>query len=210
MSSKTYGYARVSSKEQNLDRQLDALIKFGVPERDIITDKASGKDFDRPGYIALKTRILREGDTLVIKDLDRLGRNKQQIKEELEYYRQAGIRVKILNLPTTLADFGENSWVLDMVNNILIEVLGTIAEQERLTIKARQAEGIAAAKKQGKHLGRPKSNLPDHWDSVYRDWSDGRITATQATKELGISRSTLYRFANKKSHTITKESKGGV
>ena len=131
MSSKTYGYARVSSKEQHLDRQLDALVKFGVPERDIITDKASGKDFDRPGYIALKTRILREGDTLVIKDLDRLGRNKQQIKEELEFYKQTGIRVKILNLPTTL----ENGWVLDMVNNILIEVLGTIAEQERLTIK---------------------------------------------------------------------------
>lgn len=194
MSSKTYGYARVSSKEQHLDRQLDALVKFGVPERDIITDKASGKDFDRPGYIALKTRILREGDTLVIKDLDRLGRNKQQIKEELEFYKQAGIRVKILNLPTTLADFGENSWVLDMVNNILIEVLGTIAEQERLTIKTRQAEGIAAAKKQGKHLGRPKTSLPDNWDDVYNDWSNGKITATDAVNKLGISRSTFYRL----------------
>lgn len=194
MSSKTYGYARVSSKEQHLDRQLDALVKFGVPERDIITDKASGKDFDRPGYIALKTRILREGDTLVIKDLDRLGRNKQQIKEELEFYKQTGIRVKILNLPTTLADFGENGWVLDMVNNILIEVLGTIAEQERLTIKTRQAEGIAAAKKQGKHLGRPKTSLPDNWDDVYNDWSNGKITATDAVNKLGISRSTFYRL----------------
>lgn len=194
MSSKTYGYARVSSKEQHLDRQLDALVKFGVPERDIITDKASGKDFDRPGYIALKTRILREGDTLVIKDLDRLGRNKQQIKEELEFYKQTGIRVKILNLPTTLADFGENGWVLDMVNNILIEVLGTIAEQERLTIKTRQAEGIAAAKKQGKHLGRPKTSLPDNWNDVYNDWSNGKITATNAVNKLGISRSTFYRL----------------
>lgn len=194
MSSKTYGYARVSSKEQHLDRQLDALVKFGVPERDIITDKASGKDFDRPGYIALKTRILREGDTLVIKGLDRLGRNKQQIKEELEFYKQTGIRVKILNLPTTLADFGENGWVLDMVNNILIEVLGTIAEQERLTIKTRQAEGIAAAKKQGKHLGRPKTSLPDNWDDVYNDWSNGKITATNAVNKLGISRSTFYRL----------------
>lgn len=194
MSSKTYGYARVSSKEQHLDRQLDALVKFGVPERDIITDKASGKDFDRPGYIALKTRILREGDTLVIKDLDRLGRNKQQIKEELEFYKQTGIRVKILNLPTTLADFGENSWVLDMVNNILIEVLGTIAEQERLTIKTRQAEGIAAAKKQGKHLGRPKTSLPDNWNDVYNDWSNGKIAATDAVNKLGISRSTFYRL----------------
>ena len=194
MSSKTYGYARVSSKEQHLDRQLDALVKFGVPERDIITDKASGKDFDRPGYIALKTRILREGDTLVIKDLDRLGRNKQQIKEELEFYKQTGIRVKILNLPTTLADFGENGWVLDMVNNILIEVLGTIAEQERLTIKTRQAEGIAAAKKQGKHLARPKTSLPDNWDDVYNDWSNGKITATDAVNKLGISRSTFYRL----------------
>ena len=194
MSSKTYGYARVSSKEQHLDRQIDALVKFGVPERDIITDKASGKDFDRPGYIALKTRILREGDTLIIKDLDRLGRNKQQIKEELEFYKQTGIRVKILNLPTTLADFGENGWVLDMVNNILIEVLGTIAEQERLTIKTRQAEGIAAAKKQGKHLGRPKTNLPDNWNDVYNDWSNGKITATDAVNKLGISRSTFYRL----------------
>ena len=141
MENRTYYYARVSTKEQNLDRQLNAFRQLGATDRDIVTDKESGKSLDRSGYQALKTTILRQGDTLVIKSLDRLSRNKGDIRAELQYFKEHGIRVKIIDLPTTMTDFSVGQeWVLEMVNNILIEVLGTIAEQERTTIRQRQRE----------------------------------------------------------------------
>lgn len=122
---KTVGYARVSSREQNLDRQLIALRQY-VAEDMIVTDKASGKDFDRPGYQSLKVGIgkLVKGDTLYIKSLDRFSRNKEDAKKELQYFSKIGVRVKILDIPSTMADIDEGQeWVLDMINNILIEVL---------------------------------------------------------------------------------------
>lgn len=138
MENRIYYYARVSTKEQNLDRQLTAFKALGASERDIITDKESGKNLDRAGYQALKTTMLRAGDTLVVKSLDRLSRNKGDIKAELQYFKEHGIRVKIIDLPTTMTDFPTGQeWVLEMINNILIEVLGTIAEQERATIQRR-------------------------------------------------------------------------
>ena len=153
MENRTYYYARVSTKEQNLDRQLNAFRQLGATDRDIVTDKESGKNLDRSGYQALKTTILRQGDTLVIKSLDRLSRNKGDIRAELQYFKEHGIRVKIIDLPTTMTDFPiGQEWVLEMVNNILIEVLGTIAEQERTTIRQRQREGIESARSKGKHL----------------------------------------------------------
>ena len=195
MKNRTYYYARVSSKEQNLDRQLEAFKNLGADDRDIITDKESGKSLDRPGYQALKTTILREGDTLIVKSLDRLSRNKLDIRNELQYFKDSGIRVKIIDLPTTMMDLpSSQNWVFDMVNNILIEVLGTIAEQERLTIHQRQAEGIAAAKAKGKYLGRPRIELPDNWDDVYSEWKDGNISAVEAMKILGIKKSSFYKM----------------
>lgn len=147
MESRTYYYARVSSKEQNLDRQIAAFVGMGAADRDIITDKESGKNLERRGYQALKNAMLRRGDTLVIKSLDRLSRSKADIKNELQYFKDNGIRLKVLDLPTTLMEYPDGQeWVFDMVNNILIEVLGAIAEQERVTIHQRQAEGIAACK----------------------------------------------------------------
>lgn len=105
MESRTYYYARVSSREQNLDRQIAAFAAMGASERDIITDKESGKDLDRSGYTALKAAMLRRGDTLVVKSLDRLSRNKADIKNELQYFKDNGIRLKVLDLPTTLVDY---------------------------------------------------------------------------------------------------------
>lgn len=193
---KKYGYARVSTKEQNLDRQLAALRQYVADDRDIITDKESGKDFDRPGYRSLRETLLREGDTLIVKSLDRLGRNKEQIKAELEYYKRVGVRVQIIDLPTTMHEFpAGQEWIMDMVNNILLEVLGTIAEQERVTIRQRQAEGIAAAKEQGRHLGRRAAERPERWDEVVGAWRAGQITAVQAMRELGIKKSTFYKLA---------------
>lgn len=163
MDNRIYGYSRVSSREQNEDRQLEALTTFGVPRGNIIIDKCSGKDTEREGYQYLKRQILRKGDTLVIKELDRLSRNKSDIKRELEHFKDMGIRVKILDIPTTLTDFSpEQMWVMDMINSILIEVLGSIAENERNKIRSRQREGIEAAKKKNVRFGRPATPLPDN------------------------------------------------
>lgn len=192
---KEYGYARVSTRDQNLARQIAALRQYIADERDIITDKESGKDFNRPGYQYLREVLLRPGDTLIVKSLDRLGRNKQQVKQELEYYKAIGVRVKIIDLPSTMVDFPEGQeWIHDMINNIMIEVLATIAEQERLTIRQRQAEGIAEARKQGRQLGRKKTDRPEGWEEVTALWKGGSITAVQAMDRLGLKKSTFYRM----------------
>ena len=190
---KVYGYARVSTRDQNLDRQLKALADFGVEERDIVTDKESGKSLEREGYLMLKNHLLREGDTLVVMSLDRLSRNKSHIMTELEYYREHHIRVKILDIPTTLIELPEEQdWIFDMINNILIEVLAIIAEQERVRTLQRQAQGIAAAKEKGKHLGRPRASYPENWHEVYLEWTNGKITAKAAMNMLSLKRSTFY------------------
>lgn len=194
MENRTYYYARVSSKEQNLDRQLAAFASLGAQERDIITDKESGKNLDRAGYTALKTALLRRGDTLVVKSLDRLSRNKADIKNELQYFKENGIRLKVLDLPTTMIEYpAGQEWVLEMVNNILIEVLSSIAQQERETIRQRQAEGIAAARTKGKHLGRPRAVKPDNWNEVIERWHIGEITAVEAMRLTGTKKSTFYK-----------------
>ena len=193
---KVFYYARVSSREQNLDRQLEAFKALGADEREIITDKESGKNLERPGYQALKTTMLRSGDTLVVKSLDRLSRNKSDIKNELQYFKDNGIRLKVIDLPTTMMELPPGQeWVFEMVNNIIIEVLGTIAEQERATIRQRQAEGIAAAKAKGKHLGRPAAQRPDNWNEVFCRWKEGKVTAREAMAELGVGKNLFYRWA---------------
>lgn len=198
MASQTFYYARVSTKEQNLDRQIAAFKRLGAQDRCIVTDKESGKSLNRPGYQALKTTMLREGDTLVIKSLDRLSRNKTDIHNELQYFKEQGIRLKIIDLPTTMMDLPDGQeWVFEMINNILIEVLGSIAEQERETIRKRQAEGIREAKEKGKHLGRPAIQFPANWDEVYQTWKAGNITAKKAMELTNTTHATFYRLAKK-------------
>ena len=182
-------------KEQNLDRQIAAFVAMGAEEREIITDKESGKSLDRSGYQALKNVILRKGDTLVVKSLDRLSRNKTDIRNELQFFKGQGIRLKVIDLPTPMMDLPEGqSWVFEMVNNILIEVMGTIAEQERLTIKQRQAEGIAAAKAKGKKFGRPAISTPENWQQVYASWKGGKITAKTAMGLTHLKRTSFYKL----------------
>lgn len=196
---KKYGYARVSTKEQNLDRQIAALREHIEDERDIITDKESGKSMDRPGYLYLRERLLREGDTLVIKSLDRLGRNALQIKEELQRFRRMGVTVQIIDLPTTMTDWpDEQKLIGEMINNILIEVYSMIAEQERVTIHQRQAEGIAAAKAQGKNLGRREVQPPEGFADVVRRWQMGEITAAEAMRQTGVKKTTFYKLVRQR------------
>lgn len=185
---KSMGYARVSSTGQNLDRQLVELKKF-VPEQNIVIDKMSGKNFERPGYQALKGALgLRRGDILYIKSLDRLSRNKADIKSELVWFRENGIILRILDLPTTMMSLESGQeWIQDMVNNILIEVLASFAEQERVVIRQRQREGIDAARKQGKHLGRPAKDFPKDWIVYYTRYRNGELTRKYVMQQLDVN-----------------------
>jgi DNA invertase Pin-like site-specific DNA recombinase len=191
---KEFGYARVSTAHQNTDRQIDALLEYGIDERNIIVDKQSGKDFNRVGYQSLKENLLRQGDTLVIKELDRLGRNKQMIKEELEYFKSSGVRVKILNVPTSLMECDGQEWILDMVSNILIEVMASIAEEERVKNHQRQAEGIISAKAKGVAFGRPSISKPENYELVMEQVTSGEITSVQAMKLLGVKKTSFYKL----------------
>ncbi|HJG95570.1 MAG TPA: recombinase family protein [Romboutsia timonensis] len=191
-----YGYSRVSTKEQNLDRQLVELRKY-VDDRFIFQDKVSGKDFNRPEY-QLMRKVAQKGDVIYIKSLDRLGRNKSEIKQELEYYKNEGVRIKILDIPTSMMDISEGQeWLMDMINNLLIEVLATMAEQERLNIRQRQAEGIAIAKEQGKYKGRKEIDFPENWAEVYDQWKNRKIKGNEAMEKLGLKRNTFYRLIKK-------------
>lgn len=192
---RVYGYARVSSTGQNLDRQILALKQY-VPGDKIVVDKASGKDLYRPGYSALKGALgLRSGDVLYIQSLDRLSRSKEDIKQELKWFKDNGVVLRILDLPTTMMELNEEQqWIQEMVSNILIEVLSSMAEQERLTIRKRQREGIEAARKKGKHLGRPKLKMPEHFPLVYEEWKAGKYTAKFAMTKLEVSSSSFYRL----------------
>lgn len=164
----TYFLGRVSSKDQNLARQLKvARERFNIPDENVYCDKMTGSSFDRPRYNALK-EVVQPGDEVVVKEFDRFGRDKVEMKKELEWFRQRGVIVRILDIPTTLIDFQDQTWVLEMVNNILIEVLGAVAEQERKKTKQRQAEGIAAmpvvdgrkvSAKTGRGFGRVKMDV---------------------------------------------------
>lgn len=188
-----FGYIRVSTKEQNLDRQFMALQSYVTDEKYIYSDKASGKDMEREGFQNM-LKAMREGDTLYIKSIDRLGRNKQQIKDYLEYFKKEGIRVKIIDLPTTMQDVpAGQEWVIDMINNIIIEVYTSIAQQERETIRQRQREGIDVAKSKGKHLGRPVMELPKEWDKLYKEWKDGKIKAVEFMDKVDMKKATFYK-----------------
>ena len=191
---KTFAYCRVSSTDQNEDRQVEAMLELGINERDIFIDKCSGKDFDRPQYKALKLQ-LREGDLLVIKSIDRLGRNYKQICEEWrEIVRDIKANIKVVDMPildTTRTD----GLIGEVISDIVLQLLGYVAEQERAFIKQRQAEGIKLAKEKGKRLGKPPIQYPDNWQEVYLVWKSGTITAREAMKRLNLKPTSFYKLA---------------
>lgn len=195
MEGRVFGYARVSSMDQNLDRQIIELRKYTSDDR-IITDKASGKDLERPGYQALKGALgLRAGDTLVIQSLDRLSRKKQHIKEELEWFKVNDIRLKVIDLPTTMIEVPNGQvWIVELINNILIEVLASMAEQERIMIRKRQREGIDAAKAKGKHMGRPQVLKPENWDEIVGYYINGDLSLRQVLKALNMKKTSFYKL----------------
>lgn len=193
MTNRIYGYCRISDADQNEARQLKAMQEVGVDERFILIDKQSGKDFNRPQYQILK-HALREGDLLIIKSIDRLGRNYKEIMKEWQAITQ-DIKADIKVLDMALLDTTLHKDLLGtFISDLILQVLAYVAQQERDNIKQRQLEGIAIAKAQGKHLGRPRAEYPGCFDSVYKEWKDRKITAKKAMIELGLKPTTFYKL----------------
>ena len=202
--SERYFYSRVSAKDQNLARQLAVARQYkDIPPENVYCDKQSGKNFSRDEYTALKSKLCA-GDEVIVKELDRLGRNKEEIKAEIAWFKENGIDLRILDVPTTLIDFQGQEWVRDMVNNILIEVLGAMAEQEREKTLRRQKEGIEAmpvdkegykySAKTGRRFGR-SAKCPANFHEVYRRQQRGDITLQEALEAVGIGRTRWYELA---------------
>ena len=196
MNTKKFGYARISSITQKEDRQVEALLALGIPDRDIFVDKQSGKNFDRPKYRALKEH-LRSGDILYIHSLDRFGRNKEQILEEWrDITKVIGANIVVMDMPILdTTRYKDIHGLESLIADIVLQLLSFFAEEERQKIKVRQAEGIELAKQRGQHLGRPKAEIPHNFMTVYLDWKNGTIpTAVKAMQILQLRKSTFYKF----------------
>ena len=193
MDNTTYGYIRVSSRDQNEDRQRIAMNEAGVEERRIYMDKQSGKDFERPGYRRV-LRKLKPGDTLIIKSIDRLGRNYDEVLEQwrlITKTKQAAIVV--LDMPLLDTRQGRDL-TGTLIADIVLQLLSYVAETERNFIRQRQAEGIAAAKARGQRFGRPKQERSEEYHDLVAQWKDGRLSATDAAQCLGVARNTFMKW----------------
>lgn len=191
MKNKIFGYARVSSKEQNEKRQLEAFKEFNIDERDVYIDKQSGKDFNRNQYNILKN-VLRENDVLVIKSIDRLGRNYNMIIDEWKDITK-NIKADIVVIDMPLLDTRKNKDLLGtFISDLILQILSYVAEQERTFIKQRQKEGIASAKSNGVKFGRPKIEKPDNFDIVVSQWKNKEIKTKEALELLDLKSNTFY------------------
>ena len=185
-----YGYIRVSTREQNEDRQVIALRESGIPPEHIYMDKQSGKDFNRPQYRKL-LRKLKKDDLLYIKSIDRLGRNYEEILEQWRILtKDKGIDIVVLDMPLLDTRRGKDL-MGTFLSDIVLQVISFVAENERETTRQRQAEGIAAAKARGFKFGRPTKPLPDNYFDAYHRWKAGEITGSAAAKECGMPLATF-------------------
>ena len=196
MKNKIFGYARVSSKEQNEERQIVAFKNYGIDERDIYIDKQSGKDFDREQYNILK-HILRENDILVIKSIDRLGRNYNMIIDEWKDITK-NIKADIVVIDMPLLDTTKNKDLLGtFISDLILQILSYVAEQERTFIKKKQKEGISTAMNKGIKFGRPTIEKPQNYDIVVSKWKNKEIRTKEAIEQLGLKPSTFYNMVKK-------------
>ena len=196
MKGKIYGYVRVSTQEQNEGRQLAAMRAFGVASEDIVVEKQSGKDFNRSNYRRLSKR-LRAGDLLVIKSIDRLGRNYGEILEQWRVLtRERGADIVVLDMPLLDTRRGKDL-MGTFLSDIVLQVLSFVAENERANIRQRQAEGIAAAKARGVKFGRPSRPVPENFDQVFAQWRDGEITIREAASACAMPMGTFYSKASR-------------
>ena len=187
-----YGYVRVSSTDQNEDRQLLALSEKNIPQRNIYIDKQSGKDFERPQYKKL-VKKLREGDLLYILSIDRLGRNYEDIQKQWRILtKDIGVDICVIDMP--LLDTRNGKELMGtFIADLVLQILSFVAQNERENIKKRQAQGIAAAKAKGVKFGRPEVPMPDDFDKYIYKWDKGQITTLEILKKTGLTKSTFYR-----------------
>ncbi len=194
--SKIYGYVRVSSTDQNEDRQLAAMHEQNVPDINIYIDKQSGKNFNRPQYRKLIKKI-RDGDLLYILSIDRLGRNYEEIQQQWRILtKEKGVDICVIDMPLLDTRNGKDlmgTFIADLV----LQILSFVAETERGNIRQRQQQGIATAKQKGVKFGRPESSLPNNFPKIVKDWKRGKLTTSEAIKKSNLSRSTFYRKAQK-------------
>ncbi|UOR14168.1 recombinase family protein [Halobacillus amylolyticus] len=202
MENRKYGYIRVSSKDQSEERQVAAMKEQEINKRDIFMDKVSGKDFQREQYQLLK-RILRPGDVLYIHSLDRFGRNKEEIVQEWNAItKELQADIVVLDMPlldTTQYKDSMGTFIADLV----LQILSWMAQEERDRIRKRQREGIDAALKQGKELGRPKAQITDTFREAYMEWKEGKITATRAMQQAEVKKTTFYKLVKQMEETQT-------
>lgn len=196
MGERLYGYMRVSSRKQNEDRQRIALLQMGVQERYIYMDKQSGKDFDRTQYQRLLKK-LDKNSVLVVKSIDRLGRNYTDLNEQWRIItKEKGADIVVIDMPL-LDTRREKNLLGTLISDIVLALLSYVAENERINIRQRQAEGIAAAKARGVKFGRPSKPLPDNFEEVYEQWKEKKLTLKQAAKNCGLAESTFRDKARK-------------
>ena len=202
---KTYAYARVSSKDQNLSRQLEAFRNYGVEEQNIYSDKKSGKNFERKGYMKL-LRKLRKGDLLIIKSIDRLGRNYKMITDEWNnIVNNIGADILVLDMPILDTRSSDSSQIGKFISDIVLQILSFVAENERENIRARQAEDIALAKARGVKFGRPAVKYSKNFFFFLEKLKNNEITLKEALQISGMKQSNLYYHASKLGVTFRKE-----
>ncbi len=196
-----YGYVRVSSKDQNEDRQVITMRDMQVPEENIFIDKQSGKDFNRPQYKRLLRKV-KENDLIYIKSIDRLGRNYGEILEQWKIItKDKGVDLYVIDLPI-LDTRREKNLLGTFISDLVLTLLSYVAENERTTIRQRQAEGIAAAKARGVHFGRTPKPLPVNFHEVYQKWKMKKITVKEAAEQCGMPQTTFYEKAKKYEKSI--------
>lgn len=189
-----YGYVRVSDKEQHDDRQITNIKKYcNIPDENIFIDKVTGKTYDRPEYSIVK-RIIKAGDELILSELDRIGRTKAGIKDELDFLKTKGVKVRALDIPTTLYDIEGQDWVMELISNILIEVYSALAQQELERKEMRQRQGIEAAKQRGVYKGRKPIDVDmTKFADIYKRWKAGQLKTIEARALSGLRNNTFYR-----------------
>lgn len=201
---KKYGYVRVSAKDQNPERQLVAMEEYGIVKKDIYLDKISGKDFARPQYKKLIKR-LKPGDMLVIKSIDRLGRNYGEILEQWRIItKDIGANIKVIDMPLLNTDSTQENLINVFISDLVLQILAYVAETEREFIKQRQAEGIAAAKAKGVKFGCRKNEIPEEFDKYFCMWRDGAISTRKAAEQVHVSHTTFHRWCKEKMENCNK------
>lgn len=210
MAVKKFGYARVSTKDQNLARQIEILKAEGIEERDIFVEKESGRSFERKVYRSLVDTVLREGDLLVVTELKRFGRNYREIYQEWHHItKEIGADIKVTSMPI-LDTTQSKELVGQLITDVVLAVFAYVADEDWAERHELQRQGIEVAKAEGRHLGRPKVQFPENWDEWYPKWTAGEVTASEAMRKMGIKKDSFYRLAKRYEENSSNLEDGGT